>query len=333
MDKALFGERTLLEYSYSLTMRDTLRNAEEVAQTDLPVLIAGEAGTGKEWLARRIHLLSRRARQPLLEFPCDIIRPHRLEQEIMGSEAKRGNGSRKVGALERSGSGTLFLRHVSTLPPDVQAKVAQALEARQFSSAGRKGDIRPVRARVMASLRGNPRALYDEGILGPDLYRYFSSVILNIPPLRERREDIPALIDRFIFECNGLHGTRVKGIDQEAILACARYGWPGNIRELRNSIRYACLLALDKVIGLSHLPPFLRDTPAEIHVPPSLVSVAKAEQYVIEKALNRASSKKQAAKILGISLKTLYNKINKYALNERDLNPAKSGGGADKERL
>ena len=223
-------------------MRDILRNAEHVAQTDLQVLIAGEPGTGKEWLARRIHLLSKRAGQSLLEFPCDVIRDHRLEQELMGREGKRG-GLRRIGAMERAGNGTLFLRHVSELPLDFQSKMVLALEMRQFSPVGRKHS-QPFRGRVMASLTGNPRAKHEEGIVSADLYRYFSAVILNIPPLRDRREDIPSLIDRFIFECNGLHGTRVKGIDQDAILACARFSWPGNIRELRNAVRYACLLSL-----------------------------------------------------------------------------------------
>ncbi len=321
-------ERLLLEQSHSSTMRDILRNAEQVAQTDLQVLIAGESGTGKEWLARRIHLLSKRAGQSLFEFPCDVIRDHRLEQELMGREGKRG-GLRKVGALERVGNGTLFFRHVSDLPLDFQSRMVHALETRQFSPLGKK-HMQPFQGRVMASLTGNPRALYEEGTVSADLYRYFSAVILNIPPLRDRREDIPALIDRFIFECNGLHGTRVKGIDHDAILACARYSWPGNVRELRNAVRYACLLSLDKVIAVTHLPPYLRDTPREIQELPAMMSVAKAEQYVIETALNRAATKKQAAKILGISLKTLYNKINKYALQERFLNPAKTGNTGDK---
>jgi DNA-binding NtrC family response regulator len=321
--------RTLLDQSHSSTMRDILRNAEHVAQTDLQVLIAGEQGIGKEWLARRIHLLSKRAGQPLLEFPCDVIRSHRLEQELMGREERRTGGTRKIGGLERTGNGTLFFRHVSDLPLDFQATVVRALETRQFTPLGKKGHPLPFRGRVMASLTGNPRAQHEEGTLGPDLYRYFSAVILNIPPLRDRREDIPALIDRIIFECNGLHGTRVKGIDQDALLACARYAWPGNIRELRNAVRYACLLSLDKMITMNHLPPFLRHLPHEIQHVPSLMSVAKAEQYLIEKALNRAATKKQAAKLLGISLKTLYNKINKYALQERFLNPVKTGDTGD----
>ncbi len=162
--------------------------------------------------------------------------------------------------------------------------------------------------------------------MGPDLSRYFTAVILTIPPLRDRREDIPSLIDRFIFECNGLHGTRVKGIEQSALLACAQYSWPGNIREIRNAVRYACLIALDQMIAEGHLPPSLReDVPSRAQVLQPLMTVAKAEKYLIEKTLSRTPTKKLAAEILGISLKTLYNKIYKYALQERFLNPLKNG--------
>ena len=310
-------------------MRDILRNAEQVAQTDLQVLIAGEPGTGKDWLARRIHLLSKRAGHPFLEFPCDVIRNHRVEQELLGAQGKRGGLSSRKGALERTEEGTLFLRHVSELTQESQPKIVQVLETHQFKPGG-KGESSNFRGRVIGSMVGNPRALLDEGILGPEFFRYFSAVILNLPPLRDRREDIPALIDRFIFECNGLHGTRVKGIDQDALLSCARYSWPGNIRELRNAVRYACLLSLDQVIADNHLPPYLREEPRTEQFLPPLMSVAKAEKYLIEKALSRATTKKQAARILGISLKTLYNKINKYALQERFLNPVKSADSGDK---
>ncbi|HWP82723.1 MAG TPA: sigma 54-interacting transcriptional regulator [Bacteroidota bacterium] len=310
---------TVIEQSYNTTMSDVLRAAHDIAETDLPMLIVGEPGTGKTWLARRIHLLSPRTQQKFLEFSPHTLRLQRIEQQFFGVETSPATN--RIGILERVKEGTLFLRHVSYIPLDLQSRIATTIETRQFQRRGGKETL-AVHARIIGSLCRRPRELVDEGILSPDIYRLFSPAIITIPPLRKRKEDIPSLIDKFVLECNGLHGTRVKRVSAECLHLCIRYTWPGNVRELRNAIRYACLLCVNDIVRPKHLPAFLLEctTPQSVEATPQLMSVATAERALIEKTLRYAATKRDAARILGISLKTLYNKINKYALQDRFIN-------------
>lgn len=305
----------------STSMREIARTVGNIAASDLSVLIAGESGTGKEWLARCIHRLSDRKDQPFVPVFCNMLTPEHAEKEIFGSEETASMTGQVAGAFEYAQGGVLFFDDIANLPVTSQLKLAAALERGSVRRIGGTTDI-PASVRVIATVDTKPDSLVAEGKLRKELFFRITPIILEMPPLRDRVEDIPVLIEKLVLESNKRHGCSVLGMDADAMKLCMAYGWPGNIRELRNAIDYAVLMSRDSIISSGTLPQYVFQprTSGKTFAVQNTMNVASVEKLLIEQALMESRTKKQAAKRLGISLKTLYNKLNRYNLYDKFVN-------------
>jgi len=287
------------------------------------VLLVGESGTGKELVARTLHELSPRNKAPFVPINCAAIPESLLESEIFGHEkgAFTGAEGRREGCFELANTGTLFLDEVVEMAPATQVKLLRVLEERAFRRLGGQGEIQ-VDVRVLAATNRNPESALKEGKLREDLYYRLNVFRLFLPPLRERLDDVPQLVEHFVREFSEANGKPLVGVEPRAMQALATYHWPGNVRELRNVIERAVIVASDKRIRLDELPPFVtRGRRTEESSSASSdelalrvgTTVEQAERNLILKTLEATGhNKTRAADILGISLKTLHNKLKKY---------------------
>ena len=235
---------------------DTLiKQARRAAATALSVLITGETGTGKEVLAQFIHQNGTRAQKPFIAINCAAIQPTMLEAELFGYEAGAFTGAekRKHGLMEVADGGILFLDEISSMPLDIQAKLLCAIEERSFRRVGGTTLIR-VDVQIIAASNRNLALMIDEGTFRQDLYYRLKVVDLHLPPLRERKADIPELVGFFIRKNNSQLGMNVRDITPRAMRALVNYRWPGNIRELSHAIERAMLFCDGDVVDLPHLP-------------------------------------------------------------------------------
>jgi DNA-binding NtrC family response regulator len=297
-------------------IRTVYRVIEQSAPTSASVLIAGESGTGKELIAQTIHEISPRATFPFVAINCAAIPETLLESEIFGHEkgAFTGATDRRTGVFELAHRGTLFLDEIAEMMPATQVKLLRVLQERTFRRLGGRQEI-SVDVRVIAATNVVPQDAVNSGKLREDLFYRLNVFALDLPPLRERREDIPLLVQSFLNEFNRTNGKAVRGVDHEALYLMERYPWPGNIRELRNVIERATILADSEFIETKHLPPTLI-TRGEESLPTMTISpgttVDEAERRLILLTLDHTrNNKTRAAEILGISLKTLHNKLNR----------------------
>ncbi len=297
-------------------IRTVYRVIEQSAPTSASVLIAGESGTGKELIAQTIHEISPRSTFPFVAINCAAIPETLLESEIFGHEkgAFTGATDRRTGVFELAHRGTLFLDEIAEMMPATQVKLLRVLQERTFRRLGGRQEI-SVDVRVIAATNVIPQEAVNSGKLREDLFYRLNVFALDLPPLRERREDIPLLVQSFLNEFNRTNGKAVRGVDQEALYLMERYPWPGNIRELRNVIERATILADSEFIETKHLPPTLI-TRGEESLPTMTISpgttVDEAERRLILLTLDHTrNNKTRAAEILGISLKTLHNKLNR----------------------
>ena len=254
--------KKVFERSYNDTMQNVIRTAEKVASSELSVMIIGEHGTGKEWLARAIHRMSARANDTFYPVDCAALPANELEQELFGTESLLHNGiSIQRGAFEEAGGGTLFLNEVGSLPTSLQMKISRALE---YKVIHRIGDDRSIslNTRVIASLSENAEKLISDGTLQKDMFYRISPIIIEIPSLRERREDIPLLIEKFLLESQDQNREIVLGITPEALHYCLEYHWPGNVRQLKNAIEYAGIMCSSQWIQPDDLPNYLHNNHA-----------------------------------------------------------------------
>ena len=238
----------------SPAMQRLAQQAERAAQVAVSVLITGETGTGKEVLARAIHKMGPRAGKPFIGENCAAIQPTVLESELFGYEpgAFTGADKRKPGLLETADGGLLFLDEISAMPIDIQAKLLRVLQERSFRRVGGIKELK-VDIQVLAASNRNLMKMLEDGSFREDLYYRLSVVNLRLPPLRERKEEIPALVGLFIRQLNQQMGLNIQDITPKAIEALMAYDWPGNIRELRNTIELAMLFCDDPVIDLPHI--------------------------------------------------------------------------------
>ena len=297
-------------------IRGVYRVIEQAAPTGASVLIWGESGTGKELIAQTIHELSPRATFPFVAINCAAIPETLLESEIFGHEkgAFTGAHDRRTGVFELAHRGTLFLDEIAEMMPATQVKLLRVLQERTFRRLGGRQE-QSVDVRVIAATNVNPGDAVRNGKLREDLYYRLNVFAVELPPLRERREDIPLLVQTFLNEFNKTNNKAIRGVDQEAMYVLERYPWPGNIRELRNVIERATILAEGEFIEHRHLPPTLV-TRGEESLPTMTISpgttVDEAERRLILLTLEHTrNNKTRAAEILGISLKTLHNKLNR----------------------
>ncbi len=297
-------------------IRAVYRVIEQSAPTSASVLISGESGTGKELIAQTIHELSPRATFPFVAINCAAIPETLLESEIFGHEkgAFTGATDRRTGVFELAHRGTLFLDEIAEMMPATQVKLLRVLQERIFRRLGGRQEI-SVDVRVIAATNQNPQDAVNSGKLREDLFYRLNVFALDLPPLRARREDIPLLVQTFLSEFNRTNAKGIRAVDQEAMYLLERYPWPGNIRELRNVIERATILAESEFIEPRHLPPTLISRGEEslptLTIAPG-TTVDEAERRLILLTLDHTrNNKTRAAEILGISLKTLHNKLNR----------------------
>jgi DNA-binding NtrC family response regulator len=304
-------------------MRKIYSVVEQAAPTGASVLITGESGTGKELVAQTIHQLSPRASHPFVAINCAAIPETLLESEIFGHEkgAFTGAADRRQGCFELADHGTLFLDEIGEMTPATQVKLLRVLQERTFRRLGGRTE-QSVDVRVIAATNVEPLQAVQAGKLREDLYYRLNVFSFRLPPLRERKEDMPLLVQAFITEFNQRNQKSIAGVDHQAMRLLEHYMWPGNVRELRNVIERATILAPGPFIESKHLPPILNDERPTQHQPQVALApgttVEEAERRLILMTLEHTrDNKTRAAEILGISLKTLHNKLNKLRLRPK----------------
>jgi transcriptional regulator with PAS, ATPase and Fis domain len=305
-------------------MRKIYAVIEQAAPTSASVLITGESGTGKELVAQTIHQLSPRTTYPFVAINCAAIPETLLESEIFGHEkgAFTGAADRRAGCFELADRGTLFLDEIGEMTPSTQVKLLRVLQERRFRRLGGKAE-QSVDVRVIAATNIDPVEAVQHGKLREDLFYRLNVFALRLPTLRERREDLPLLVQSFIAEFNQRNQKSILGVDNQAMRILEQHNWPGNVRELRNVIERATILAAGQFIESRHLPPALLHEPATAAPQPQVAlapgtTVEEAERRLIMMTLAHTNDNKtRAAEILGISLKTLHNKLNKLRLRPK----------------
>jgi DNA-binding NtrC family response regulator len=311
--------------AHSKKMKEVLKTVEKVAQSNATVLIEGESGTGKELVAHRIHEISPRLPYPFVPVHCAALTETLLTSELFGHEKGSFTGAteRKIGRFERAHQGTLFLDEVGEISRDTQVKLLRVLQDGIFE---RVGGTKPIKTDVRLVCATN-KNLFEEvksGRFREDLYYRINVIYLKVPPLRERKEDIPPLVDYFLKYFAQANGKNIKGIDPEAMKALIHYDWPGNIREVKNIIERMVVLSSHEVLGLSNVPEDIRhggiaqgtfQGTSGTSTPLPTGRLTDMERDVIRKTLQDVQGNKSlAAKKLGISRRTLYRKIEEYQL-------------------
>jgi len=300
----------------SAQMRKVYQTIEQAAPTQASVLIWGESGTGKELVAQTIHQLSPRAQMPFVPINCAAIPETLLESEIFGHEkgAFTGASDRREGCFELADRGTLFLDEIAEMTPATQVKLLRVLQERKFRRLGGRQE-QSVDVRVIAATNVNPAEAVKNGKLREDLYYRLNVFAIELPPLRHRKDDLSLLLQSFLAEFNERNNKSVSAIDSGAMRILEQYNWPGNVREVRNVVERAVILANGDFIEPKHLPPLVTESPDVVKPVVELepgTTVEEAERRLILMTLEHTrDNKTRAAEILGISLKTLHNKLNK----------------------
>ena len=314
----------------SRQMREIFGLIEQIAPSNVSVLITGESGTGKELVARTLHELSPRKARPFVAVNCAAIPETLIESEIFGHEkgAFTGAVERRAGCFELAHGGTLLLDELGEMPAGTQAKLLRVLEERKFRRLGARSE-QEVDVRVLAATNRDPGEAVAHGSLRPDLFYRLNVFNIAMPPLREHLDDLPALAEAMIEEMNVKHGRRVPGVTSSMLSRMMAFDWPGNARELRNVIERAVILCPDGApLDACHLPPgFAKAQAAAAHSFDAGVvavrvgsTVDEAERLLIVRTLEATGQNKtRAAEILGVSLKTLHNKLKEYSRAPADL--------------
>jgi DNA-binding NtrC family response regulator len=300
----LIGASPAMQRVYDLVAR--------VATTDATVLLTGETGTGKELVAETIHTLSRRHKEPFLPINCGAVSPNLIESELFGHERGSFTGADRMhkGYFERAHRGTLFLDEITEMPPELQVKLLRVLETTKVSRIGGNEPV-TVDVRVLAATNRRPEEAVAKGKLREDLLYRLNVFPIGLPPLRERREDVELLAEHFLQILNKEHDT-YKVFTRPSLNRLKSHNWPGNVRELKNLVHRAFILA-EEHIGLDCLPLGVQESAGSSLALKVGTSLGEAERRLILATLEECEGdKKKAAEVLGISLKTLYNRLNEY---------------------
>ncbi|HEX5725047.1 MAG TPA: sigma-54 dependent transcriptional regulator [Longimicrobiaceae bacterium] len=298
----------------SRAMQPVLRMMERVGPSDATVLITGEHGTGKDVVARWLHAVSSRASRPLVTVNAGAIAEGVFESELFGHVKGAFTDARtdRVGAFELADTGTLFLDEIGTMPPEQQAKLLRVLQTGDIQRVG-SSKTRRVNVRVISATNTDIPAAVDEGRFREDLLFRLNTVEVHLPPLRERREDIPPLAMHFLRKAAGQYRKDLSGFDADAMQALLSYAWPGNIRELEHTVERSVLLAQGPAIGAEDLT--LRAARVSTSIAIEEMSLEDAERLLIKKALSRHDGNvSQAAEALGLSRSALYRRLERYGL-------------------
>jgi two-component system, NtrC family, response regulator HydG len=317
-------------------MHEVLAKLKSIAPTSATVLVQGETGTGKELVAKAIHVNSPRKNKQFVAMNCTALNENLLEDELFGHEPGAFTGADRLrkGRFEHANGGTLFLDEVGDMPLSLQSKLLRVLENQEVFRIGSNDAIK-VNVRLLSATNRDLEAAVASGAFRQDLYFRLKVVTVNLPPLRERREDLPLLTSHFIKEFNQRHGKNVKGVDETIRKAMAAYDWPGNVRELRNLIESMVVQDLDNVLGVDDLQEGdsllrlqLADTGAA--GPGNLVGrpLNDVERYYIEQTLALTEgNREEAARRLGIGERTLYRTIQDWKLQDRIRQALREAGG------
>ena len=302
----------------SQVMRQIYTTIEQVASSAVSVLITGESGTGKEVVAQTIHQLSPRASRPFVAINCSAIPETLMESELFGHErgAFTGAIARREGCFELANTGTLFLDEIAEMPVMLQAKLLRVLEERKVRRLGSAKEV-PVDVRVLAATNKDPHEAVRSGEFREDLLYRLNVIHIKLPPLRERREDIPLLTEFIVKDLSQRHERPTKLVSSEVLEIFSRYPWPGNVRELRNVVEHAVIVCDSQRIEKQHLSPQMFDGRSlkneDSITLPVPISLDEAERQLILKTLIKTNNNKtRAADLLNISLKTLHNKLKAY---------------------
>ena len=300
----------------SRAMQDVLELAARVAPLDTTVLVFGESGTGKEFLVRLIHDESPRAGAPFVSINCAALNEPLLESELFGHVRGAFTGAvrDKAGLFELAGAGTIFLDEVGEMPPTLQAKLLRALQEREIRRVG--GDrVLKVQARVVAATNRDLRAAVDAGTFREDLYFRLAAFIITVPPLRDRREDIPLLVHEFLSGAAARMKKDVTAVTADAMTALMKYPWPGNVRELQHAVERAVILANTSSIRERDLPPEVTQT-ARVRQRSETLDLQENERLLIARALDTfEGNRRRAAEALNISTVTLWRKMKQFGLS------------------
>ncbi len=299
----------------SESMQDIYRLLEDLANLETTVLITGESGTGKELVARALHYSGQRSFKPFVTVNCSALAESLLESELFGHVrgAFTGAVKDKQGRFEAADGGTILLDEIGDISPLIQLKLLRVLQEKVFERVG-ESTPRKVDVRVIASTNRNLKEKVRKGEFREDLFYRLMVVEVALPPLRERLEDMPLLVDHFIHRFNEEFKKDVEGISRDVLNKFMDYSWPGNVRELEHALEHAFILCRGKVITLEHLPAAIRDfgVREKTKAPDRAAAKKSTSEQKIQEALNKAGGNKaKAARILGINRRTLYRKISK----------------------
>jgi DNA-binding NtrC family response regulator len=289
---------------------------QRVSSTKATVLISGDSGTGKELVANIIHYNSSVANGPFIKVNCSVLAEGVLESELFGHEKGAFTGAlyMKKGRFELADGGTLFLDEIGDLPLSIQVKLLRFLQEPEFERVGGTKTL-SVDVRIISATNKNLEQLVLEEKFRDDLYYRLKVVSIEVPPLRERKEDIPLIMEHHLKKFSEIHNKRIKGFSPEAVKIIKSYNWPGNIRELMNCIESAVVMTLGDRITVDSLPPFLSFAPAKQTAGGTTGSLEEIEKKVILDSLaGVGGNKAEAAKKLGIGLRTLYRKLEKWGV-------------------
>src|SRR5271157_6025080 len=313
----------------SKPMQDVMRVVEQVAPSMASVLITGETGSGKEILARTIHRLSPRSSRPFVAINCSAIPESLMESEIFGHErgAFTGAAERRIGCFELADGGTLMLDEIGEMPPATQAKLLRVLEDHKVRRLGSKVET-PVDVRVLAATNKDPEQAVANGQLRQDLYFRLNVFHIHLPPLREHKEDIPLLTEHMLRDINAKHGKSMRGIGAEVLDIFMSHTWPGNVRELRNILERAAIMSEKDLISRASLPgEFGRvsgKSPGDLSIlkfPIGTTVDAMEKELIVQTLAATGNNKTRAAELLGVSLKTLHNKLKEYGSERAETEP------------
>ena len=304
----------------SVAMKKVIDITRKVSHTPVTVLILGESGTGKELIARAIHYNSPRNSKPFTAINCAAIPENLLESELFGYEpgAFTGAITRKIGLFEASNSGTMFLDEVGDLPPITQSKILRVLQEKEVRRIGGRDSIK-VDVRIIAATNKDLEKEMKNGRFREDLYYRLRVVTIEIPPLRERKEDIDQLVNYFLQRYNTEFGKRIKGVDEQAMKSLVEYHWPGNVRQVESVIERAVLMCESDTIRPQDIKSELRlsyhQSPFDIDVPEEGFVFEELEKELLKKAMEKANNvAARAARLLGMSYKTFWYRWEKFGL-------------------
>lgn len=302
----------------STQMRRIMEVLEQVAPTKASVLITGDSGVGKELVADALHHLSTRANEPFIKVHCAALSETLLESELFGHEkgAFTGALSTRKGRFELADKGTIFLDEIGEINPSVQIKILRVLQEKEFERVGGEKTVH-TDVRIVAATNKDLPAEIEKGNFREDLYYRLNVINVNVPPLRERKDDIPLLVTSFLKEFSEENNKQIEGFDSKAMNALYNHNWPGNIRELRNCIENCVVMSREKVIHLVDLPPSIADRENSGNIMlESDITLAEAEKQIILSTLDRHNNNKsKTSEVLGIGRKTLHRKLNEYEIN------------------